>query len=63
MFKKIIDSETVYIKNFLKTKIKSCGDEATDFHSKEMHKVGSNQTCLAVIKNNANYYAKVFLKE
>ena len=33
------------IKKFLKTKVKSYGDEAIDFHDKEMHKVGSNYTC------------------
>ena len=54
---------------FLKTKIKSCGDEATDFHGKEMAKESSNHTCLAVItidsalKINENYYPLVFLKQ
>ena len=33
----------------MKTKVKSFGDEATDFHDKEMPKAGSNHTCLAVI--------------
>ena len=33
----------------MKTKVKSYGDEATDFHGKEMPKAGSNHTCLAVI--------------
>ena len=33
----------------MKTKVKSYGDEATDFHDKEMPKAGSNHTCLAVI--------------
>ena len=33
----------------MKTKVKSSGDEATDFHDKEMPKAGSNHTCLAVI--------------
>ena len=32
-----------------KTKIKSYGDEATEFHDKELSKVGSNFTCLEVI--------------
>ena len=36
------------IKNFKQqTKIKSYGDEATDFHDEEIPKVGSNRTCLA----------------
>ena len=54
---------------FLKTKIKSCGDEVTDFHDKEIPKVHSNHTCLAVIsldsalKKDENYYLQVFLKE
>ena len=40
--KKEFDSEPAYNKNFLKTKIKSYGDEATDFHDKEIPQVGSN---------------------
>ena len=63
--KKDIDSESVYNKEFLKTKIKSHGDEVTDFYDKKI----SNHTCLAVIsldsalKKNDNYYPQVFLKE
>ena len=37
------------IKNFLKTKIKSYCDKATNFHDKEIPKVGSGYTCLVVI--------------
>ena len=33
----------------LKTKIKSYGDEGTHFYNKEIPKVDSNHTCLAVI--------------
>ena len=33
--KKEFDSEPVYNKNFLKTKIKSHGDEVTDFYDKK----------------------------
>ena len=44
-----IKKEPVYNKKLLKTKIKSYGDEATDFHDKEMPKAGSNHTCLALI--------------
>ena len=32
----------------MKTKTKSYGDEALDFHDKEVPKVGSSYTCLAV---------------
>ena len=53
----------------MKTKIKSYRDEATNFHNKEIPKVGSNDTCLAVItidsalKKIENYHPHVFLKE
>ena len=40
--KKEFDSEPVYKTKFFKTNIKSHCDEATDFHDKEMPKVGSN---------------------
>ena len=33
----------------LKNKIKSYSDEVTDFYNKEIPKVDSNHTCLAVI--------------
>ena len=52
--KKEFDSEPIYYKRFLKTKIKSYGDEATDFYDNEIPKVGSNYTCLAVI-SKLNY--------
>ena len=64
--KKEFDSEPVYNKEFLKTKIKN---EVTDFYDKKIPKVDSNHTCLAVIsldsalKKDDNYYAQVFLKE
>ena len=38
----------VYNKKFLKIKIKFHGDEGTDFYDKEIPKVASNHTCLAV---------------
>ena len=53
----------------MKNKIKSHGDEVTDFYEKTIPKVGSNHTCLAVIsldsalKKDENYYTQVFLKE
>ena len=61
--------EPVYPKEFLKTKIKSHGNEVTYFYDKEIPKVDSNHTCLAVIsldsalKKDGNYYPQFFLKE
>ena len=61
--------EPVYQKEFLKTKIKSHGNEVTYFYDKEIPKVDSNHTCLAVIsldfalKTDGNYYPQFFLKE
>ena len=52
---------------FLKTKVKSYGDEVADFYNKEITKVDSNHTCLAVIildsalKKDKNYNQQVFL--
>ena len=66
--KKEFDSEPVNNKNYLKTKMKSHGDEVTDFHDKKISKLDSNHTCLAVISldsafnKNDNYYPEVFLK-
>ena len=67
--KKELDSEPIYVKKVLKTKIKFHCDEVTNFYDKKILKVGSSHTCLAVIssesalKNDENYYPKVFLKE
>ena len=67
--KKELDSEPVYNKKFLKTKIKSHGDEVTDFCDKEIPKVDSNHTCLVVIsldsvtKKKENYYPQASLKQ
>ena len=47
--KKEFDSEPVYNKKFLTTKVKSHGDEVTDFYDKEIPKVHFNHTYLAVI--------------
>ena len=44
-----LNSESVRSKKFLKTKTKSYGDEATDFHDKGVPKVNSIYTYLAVI--------------
>ena len=64
-----IDSEPVYHKELLKTKIKSHVDKVTDFCDKKFPCVGSNHTCLPVInldsalKKDISYYSEVFLKE
>ena len=64
---KKIDSEPVYNKEFLKTKIKSCCDE--DFYNKKIPKVDSNHTCLTIIsldsalKKDENYYPQLLLKD
>ena len=53
----------------MKTKIKSHGDEFTDFYDKEIPKEDSNHTCLAVVSLNSalkkddSYYPQAFLKE
>ena len=53
----------------MKTKTESDGGEATNFHDKEIPKVGSNYAWLAVIlidfilTNDDNFYPQVFLKE
>ena len=39
------DSEPVYNKTFLKTKIKSHGDEVADFHDQDIPKMDFNHTC------------------
>ena len=67
--KKNLIANLYTIKNFLKTKIKSHDDEATDFHDKEIPKSGSDYTYLAVVslyfslKKAEIYYPQVFLKE
>ena len=40
--KKEFDSKPVYNQKFLKTKIKSYGEETADLHYKEMPETGSN---------------------
>ena len=60
------DRKPVYNKKFSKTKIKSRGDEVTDFYDKKIPKIESNHTCLAIIsldsavKKDDNYYQQVF---
>ena len=67
--KNVFDSKPVYNKNFLKTKKKSYGDEATtDFHNNETPKVDSNHNYLALIsldsalEKDENYYPEDFFK-
>ena len=49
ILKKKFDSKPAYNKTFFKNKIKSYDDEVTDFYDKEIPKVSSDHTCLAVI--------------
>ena len=63
-----LDSEPVYNKNYLKIKVKSHGNEVSNFCDKKIPNLDSNHTCLAVISLNCvlkkdNYYLQVFLKE
>ena len=66
---KEFDIKPVYNKEFLKTKIKSNGDEVIDFYDLKIPKMNSNYTCLAVIsldstlKKDKNYYLQAFLKD
>ena len=56
-------------KTYLKTKVKSHGNEVTDFYDKKIPNSGSNHTCLAVItldsalKKNDSCYPQAFLKQ
>ena len=53
----------------MKTKLKSHGNEVTDFYDKEIKTVDSHYNCLAVISldsaldKDGNYYPQVFLNE
>ena len=53
----------------MKAKIKYYSDEVTDFYDKEIPKVDSNQTCLAVISldsaltKDENYYPQILLRK
>ena len=67
--KKEFDSKPVYNKHFLKTKIKSHDDKVTDFYDKNIPKLDSYHTCLALVildsphKKGDNYYLQKFLKQ
>ena len=60
--KKQFDSDPVYNKTLLKTKLKSHGNEVTYFYNKKIPNLDSNHTYLAVIsldsplKKDDNYY-------
>ena len=64
--KKEFDSEPIYNNFFLKTKVKSHGDNVTKFYDKDIPKIDSNHTSLAVItsyfalKKDGNNYLQVF---
>ena len=63
------DSKPIYNKNFPKTKTKSSGDEALNFHDKEIPKIDPSDICLVimligfVLKKDRTYYTQVSLKE
>ena len=63
------DCGPVYNKNYLKTKIKSHGNEVTSFYDQKIPNLDSNHTCLAVISldfvlnKDYNYYLQAFLEE
>ena len=60
--KKEFNRKPLYNKNFLKIKIISYSDEATDSHDKEIPRVGSNYIYLPVtligfvFKKHGNYF-------
>ena len=49
---------TIYNKKFLKTKISSYDQVATDFRNDEIPKVDSNYTCLAVMSQSVLFLKK-----
>ena len=54
--KKEFDSEPAYTKKFLKTKIKSHGNEVTDFYDKKIPKVSKNPFSLDSALKKMNRY-------
>ena len=46
---------------FLKTKLKFYGDEVTDFYEKEIPKLDSNHTCLAIISLNSALKMRIIM--
>ena len=61
VYKKEFDSEPVCNKEFLKTKIKSHGDEVTDFYDIFMIKTFQGWTLIILV--NHNCYPQALLKE
>ena len=66
--KKEFDSELVYNKNYLKSKIEAHGDEVTDFCDKKVTDLDFNHTCFGAICQDSalkkeDNYSRVFLKE
>ena len=62
------DSDPVYHKNCLKTKMKSHNNKITDFYDKKIPRLDSNQTCLPAITFDSalkkdDSYLQVLLKE
>ena len=47
--KKEFDSKRVHNKNYLKSKIKSHGDDFINFSDKKNSKLDANNTCLAIV--------------
>ena len=43
------DSKPIYYKNLPKTKTKSSGDEALNFHDKEIPKIDPSDICLVIM--------------
>ena len=66
---KELDCESIYNKKFLKTKIKSHSDEATNFHTRQLLEADPNYiywlviSIDSVLKKDENYYPQVFLKD
>ena len=61
--KKKLNSKPVYNENFLKTKIKSYGDEATDFHDNKISKSGSKYSAwILLLKKMKAIILKCFKK-
>ena len=61
--KKEFDSEPVYSKELLKNKIKSHGDEVTDFYYKKTPYFFKSNQFGFYSQKDENYYSQVFLKE
>ena len=53
--KKQFDGKPVYKKKYLNTKKKSYDEQVTHFDDREIPKVDSNHTCLAIKKNEIYY--------